>query len=95
MAPIGCGKPRDRLVLARLGSRKSLVSEGAARHRHRQQKPHTKTCTGSAASPVTHQRSCSMPRSFSLTVQLNGESVLQVDAPGLNCSPHSGGIFLK
>lgn len=30
----------------------------------------------------------------SLTVQLNGEPVLQVDIPGLHCSPHSGGIFL-
>lgn len=31
----------------------------------------------------------------SLTVQLNGEPVLQVDIPGLDCSPHSGGIFLR
>lgn len=31
----------------------------------------------------------------SLTVQLNGEPVLQVDIPRLDCSPHSRGIFLR
>lgn len=82
MAPVRWGEPGDRSVLW-LNSHPRKYSPG-------QQKLHRTTDASGTASAVDRQRCLEqMPWSCSLTVQLNGEPVLQVDIPRLDCSPHS------